>query len=385
MTARRYGVSGGIPRIFSHNTEAIVTTLLETPLASWHIAHGAKMAPFAGWNMPIQYPGGIIAEHLHTREKAGLFDICHMGEFILDGKDAAESLSRAVTHNLATLKPGRCRYGFLLNENGGIIDDLIVYRLAEERFMLVVNASCRERDLAALKERVGSSLVLEDVSDATGKLDLQGPQAFDVLEALLPGSWRRLPYFGFTAEAEFDGASILVSRTGYTGELGVEIYCPSDKALKLWELLLTDERVKPVGLGARDTLRLEMGLPLNGQDLDGNHTPAEAGYGGMLTSQAEYVGKAEAHTVREKLTALVIEGRRSARHHDAVLLDGREVGVVTSGSFGPSVGCALVFAYIAADAAGAEAYTIRAAKTELQAKVVALPFYKEGTARATLV
>lgn len=362
-----------------------MTTLLETPLASWHIAHGAKMAPFAGWNMPIQYPGGIIAEHLHTREKAGLFDICHMGEFIVEGPDAAESLSRAVTHNIATLKPGRCRYGFLLNDAGGVIDDLIVYRVREDRFMLVVNAGCRTADLQALRERVGSSLLLEDISDATAKLDLQGPLSFDVLESVLPGPWRRLPYFGFTEDAVFDGAPLFVSRTGYTGELGVEIYCPADKAPKLWELLLTDDRVKPVGLGARDTLRFEVGLPLNGQDLDPGHTPAEAGYAGMLTSQAEYVGKAEAHTVREKLTALVIEGRRSARHNDAVLLDGREVGVVTSGSFGPSVGNALVFAYIAADRAGAESYTIRTAKTELQAKTVSLPFYKGGTARATLV
>lgn len=362
-----------------------MTTLLKTPLASWHIAHGAKMAPFAGWDMPIQYPDGIIAEHLHTRGKAGLFDICHMGEFILDGKDAAEALSRAVTHNIATLKPGRCRYGFLLTEQGGIIDDLIVYRLREDRFMLVVNASCRERDLAALQERVGPSLMLEDISDATGKLDLQGPQSFDVLETVLPGPWRRLPYFGFTEDAVFDGAPLFVSRTGYTGELGVEIYCPADKALKLWELLLTDERVKTVGLGARDTLRLEVGLPLNGQDLDTGHTPAEAGYAGMLTSQAEYVGKAEAHTVREKLTALVIEGRRSARHHDSVLLDGQEAGVVTSGSFGPSVGNAIAFAYIAADKAGAEKYTVKTAKTELQASAVPLPFYKGGTARATLV
>lgn len=363
----------------------MATPLLETPLAAWHLSHGAKMAPFAGWNMPIQYPSGIIAEHLHTREQAGLFDICHMGEFIVDGQGAAEALSRAVTHNMATLKPGRCRYGFLLNEQGGIIDDLIVYRMGEQRFMLVVNAGCRDADLAALRERLGSGAVLEDVSDAMAKLDLQGPKTFDILDAVLPGSWRRLPYFGFTEEAEFDGARLFVSRTGYTGELGVEIYCPADKALKLWELLLTDERVKPVGLGARDTLRLEVGLPLNGQDLDGKHTPAEAGYAAMLTSQADYVGKQEAHTVREKLTALVIPGRRSARHNDVVLLDGREVGVITSGSFGPSVSSAIAFAYIDAASAGASAYVVKAAKTELQAEAVVPPFYKGGTARAALM
>ena len=363
-----------------------MTALFETPLSAWHVARGAKMAPFAGWNMPAQYPDGIIAEHLHTREKAGLFDISHMGEFILDGAGAAKGLGRALTVNIATLKPGRCRYGFLLNERGGIMDDLIVYRMADERFMMVVNAGCRASDFAAIKERVGAGPVLEDVSDATAKLDLQGPQSFDVLEAVLPGTpWRRLPYFGFTRDVVFDGAPLLVSRTGYTGELGVEIYCPSDKALKLWELLLTDSRVRPVGLGARDTLRLEAGLPLYGQDLDQDHTPGEGGYAAMLTSQDPYVGKEEAHRVRRKLTALVIPGRRSARHGDAVMLDGKDVGVITSGSFGPSVGDAVALAYITAEHAGALAYTARAAKAELPAQVVELPFHKGGTARMTLV
>lgn len=366
-----------------------MTSLFETPLSAWHIAHGAKMAPFAGWNMPIQYPTGIIAEHLHTREKAGLFDICHMGEFILDGAGAAEAIGRALTINVGTLKPGRCRYGFLLNEQGGVKDDLIVYRIADESFMIVVNAGCRASDYAAIRERVGAGAgapLLEDLSDSTAKLDLQGPQAFDVLEAVLPGgNWRRLPYFGFTRNVSFEGEPLVVSRTGYTGELGVEIYCPVEKAVMLWERLLADARVKPAGLGARDTLRLEVGLPLYGQDLDEAHTPAEAGYAAMLTSQAPYVGKEESHTVRQKLTALMIPGRRSARHGDAVLLNGAEVGVVTSGSFGPSVGNAAALAYIAAEHAGAPAYTVCAAKAELEAQTVDLPFYKGGTARTTLV
>ena len=363
--------------------------LFETPLSAWHIAHGAKMLPFAGWNMPIQYPDGIISEHLHTREKAGLFDISHMGEFILDGSGAAKSLGRALTVNIATLKPGRCRYGFLLNAEGGIMDDLIVYRMADERFMIVVNAGCREADYAAIKERVYAGQGgphLEDISEATAKLDLQGPQSFAVLEALLPGShWRRIPYFGFTQEAVFDGAPLLVSRTGYTGELGAEIYCPTNKALKLWELLLTDARVKPVGLGARDTLRLEVGLPLYGQDLDEQHTPAEAGYAAMLTSQEPYVGKEKSYTVRQKLTPLVIPGRRSARRGDAVLLNGIDVGVVTSGSFGPSVGSAVALAYIDTEHAAAPAYTVSAAKVGLEALAAELPFYKGGTARMALV
>lgn len=362
-----------------------MTSLLNTPLAGWHTSHGAKMAEFAGWNMPIQYPTGIIAEHTHTREKAGLFDICHMGEFILDGKGAAQALACSVTVNIATLKPGRCRYGFLLNEAGGILDDLIVYRLGEERFMIVVNAGCRLSDFAFLRDRLGKGFVLEDISEATAKLDLQGPESFSVLEKALPGAWRRLPYFGFTEDCGFDGASLCVSRTGYTGELGVELYCPWEKAEALWEHLLKDERVKPVGLGARDTLRLEVGLPLYGQDLDDQHSPAEAGYAGMLTSQAAYVGKDGAYAIREKLTPLVIPGRRSARHGDKVLLDGREVGVVTSGSFAPSVGNSVALAYIVAEQADAAEYVVRAAKADLPARVVPLPFYPGGTARAALL
>jgi aminomethyltransferase len=365
--------------------ELTVTPLLQTPLGEWHSAHGARMAEFAGWNMPIQYPSGIIAEHLHTREKAGLFDICHMGEFLLEGKGAADALARAVTVNIATLKPGRCRYGFLLNGEGGVMDDLIVYRLGGERFMLVVNAACRVPDFAALRERLGAGLLLEDISDATAKIDLQGPASFLALEKALPGAWRRLPYFGFSEEGSFAGKPLCVSRTGYTGELGVELYCPEDKATALWELLLKDERVKPVGLGARDTLRLEIGLPLNGQDLDGRHSPAEAGYAGMLTSQAAYVGKDGAHAVREKLLPLVMPGRRSARHGDAVLLDGREAGVVTSGSFAPSLGYSVALAYIAADMAHATTYHVRTPKADLPVTVASLPFYQSGTARIALL
>ncbi len=362
-----------------------MSELFHTPLAAWHAANGAKMAPFAGWNMPIQYPDGIIAEHMHTREKAGLFDICHMGEFILDGPGAADALSRAVTVNIATLKPGRCRYGFLLNETGGIKDDLIVYRLREERFMIVVNAGCRASDFAALQSRVAPALVLEDISDATAKIDLQGPESIAVLEKVLPGAWRRLPYFGFT-EVEFDGGPLTVSRTGYTGELGVELYFPTDRAEKLWTLLLSDPRVKPAGLGARDTLRLEVGLPLYGQDLDEQHTPAEAGYAAMLTSQADYVGKEGAREVRKKLVPLTIPGRRSARHGDAVALpSGETVGEVTSGSYAPSLGNAIALAYITADEAGRQEYVVRAAKAELTATVAALPFYNGGTARVALV
>ena len=289
-----------------------------TPLTAWHQARGAKMAPFAGWLMPIQYEG-ILAEHEHTRHHAGLFDICHMGEFLIEGEGADAALSRAVSHNLATLKEGKCRYGFILNERGGVMDDCIVYRFGADSFMIVVNAACIESDFAALRERLPETVSLKDVSDETGKIDLQGPESLAVLESVLGEDFHDLGYFGFV-RTQWQGAPLLVSRTGYTSELGFELYLPADKVAAFWEALLADARVKPAGLGARDTLRLESGLPLYGHELDEDHNPAEAGMGRMLTSEADYVGKAGAQTIREKLLALVIEGRRAARGGDVLAL-----------------------------------------------------------------
>ena len=357
--------------------------MLITPLNAWHKTHGAKMVPFAGWEMPVQY-SGIIAEHQHCRVKACIFDICHMGEFSLKGHGAKVALSRAVTQNLDTLAPGKCRYGFLLNPKAGVLDDLIVYRLAEDEFMLVVNGACIDSDFAAIKDRLPASLGFADISEKTAKIDLQGPESFHVLSRLLPGDWSRLGYFGFT-KAAFEGAEIIISRTGYTGELGYEFYLPADKAQTLWEKLAADPEVIPAGLGARDTLRLEMGYPLYGQDLDTKHTPAEAGYAAMLTSTADYVGKAHALDVRERLVALSIDGRRSARHHDKVCLPGgQEVGVVTSGSFSPTLGHSIALAYVLAEAAGGTDFVIKAAKVDLPARKAELPFYSKATARTKL-
>lgn len=360
-----------------------MSDILLTPLNAWHRAHGAKMAPFAGWDMPIQYTG-ILAEHQHTREAAGIFDICHMGEFLLRGAGSREALSGAVTHNLETLKPGRCRYGFLLNEQGGVLDDLIVYCMGEDDYMLVVNGACTENDFSVLRSRLPASVELIDVSSKTAKLDLQGPESVNVLENVLGRSLRDLPYFAFIT-VEFEGAPLLVSRTGYTGELGYELYLPWEHAEALWNRVLEDPRVMPVGLGARDTLRLEVGLPLYGQDLDTAHTPAEAGYGGMLTSTADYAGKGHDREVRECLVPLLIPGRRAARHGDEVALPGGEVvGIITSGSFAPTLGQAIALAYIHKDHAAAPAFEVRTARTVLEATRGSLPFYAGGTARKKL-
>lgn len=353
---------------------------LQTPLSQHHRDRGAKMASFAGWDMPIQYEG-ILTEHEHTRRAASVFDICHMGELLVHGAGAAKALANAVTHPLETLAPGKCRYGFLLNAAGGVLDDLIVYRFSTESFMLVVNSACVNTDVAVLRERLPAGVVLEDISASTAKIDLQGPQSLDVLEAFQGADFRDLGYFSF-CETTFQGERLLISRTGYTGELGYELYLPWGRALSLWEVLLADTRVKPAGLGARDTLRLEAGLPLYGHELDTEHTPTESAMGTMLTSTADYVGRVGAQRVRQVLLALRIEGRRAARGGDVVAgPGGTQVGVVTSGSFAPSLGYVIALAWVDASHAAGRDLVVRTARAELAAVVVERPFYTQGTAR----
>ncbi|SFJ34482.1 aminomethyltransferase [Desulfomicrobium apsheronum] len=359
-----------------------MSELLTTPLHAWHKNNGARMVPFAGWDMPVQYVG-ILEEHKHTRTHASIFDISHMGEFLLEGDGATEALATVVTHNLATLAPGKCRYGFLLNEKGGVLDDLIVYRLDTEKYMLVVNGACIESDFAWIKSHLPASLTLIDQSFDIAKIDLQGPESFNVLARVMPGDWTGLGYFAFR-EVEFEGFRLIVSRTGYTGELGCEFYLPWDKAEVLWEKLMADETVRPAGLGARDTLRLEVGLPLYGQDLDTQHTPVEAGYGGMLKSEAEYIGKSGLGNMREKLIGLRIDGRRSARHHDEVFVGETKVGTVTSGSIAPSLGYCVAMAFVREDMADAENFTVKGPRTTLEATRADMPFYTAGTARRKL-
>jgi aminomethyltransferase len=359
-----------------------MSELLTTPLHAWHKNNGAKMVPFAGWDMPVQYVG-ILEEHKHTRTRASIFDISHMGEFLLEGDGATTALAGIVTHNLATLTPGKCRYGFLLNEKGGVLDDLIVYRLETEKYMLVVNGACIDSDFAWIKAHLPAGLTFANQSFDIAKIDLQGPEAFDVLTRVMPADWAGLGYFGF-CEVEFEGFKLIVSRTGYTGELGYEFYLPWNKAEVLWEKLMADESVRPAGLGARDTLRLEIGLPLYGQDLDTEHTPVEAGYGAMLKSEADFIGKPGLDTVRERLIGLRIDGRRSARHYDEVYVGETKVGMVTSGSIAPSLGYCVAMAFVRADMADQSAFTVKGPKTTLEAMRVDMPFYTAGTARKKL-
>ena len=359
--------------------------LQETPLAAEHVSLGAKMVPFAGWNMPVQYTEGILAEHHHTRKAVSLFDICHMGEFRLKGTGSAQKLDHALARSVADQPCGVCRYNFLLNEQGGVIDDLIVYRISETEFFIVVNAARREIDFKTIGERLGSGLEFTDESDRTAKLDLQGPKSAEVL-AKLGLKPETLPKYYHFMPVKLLGLDMLLSRTGYTGELGFELYFDASQAVRVWRELLKDPEVKPAGLGARDTLRLEMGYPLYGHELNEEITPVEGGFGAMLkleNTARDFVGSTALRQRKpaKKLIGLKLEGRRAARAGMTVLAEGKPVGTVTSGAFAPSLNCAVAMALVTPEAAEKTAFTIDLQRAEITAAKHDFPFYSEGTAR----
>jgi len=355
--------------------------LKKTPLYDRHLAAGARIVPFAGWSMPLQYTG-IIAEHLHARTKAGLFDICHMGEIFLRGPGAAEEINSLITCRVDDMPSGRCRYGFLLNETGGIIDDLIVFRISPEEFMLVVNGACREKDLAWIEAHVSGRVTVADESDKTAKLDIQGPSSGAVLATLLPHeTLEDIKRYRFI-NTQIDGIRVLLSRTGYTGELGYELFFPAEDAIQLWDALIKIDGVKPIGLGARDTLRLEMGYSLYGNDIDEKHTPPEANLAKFVFMEKDFIGK-EAILKQSRegtprvLTAFVCEARRSARRHFAVLAKGKTVGEVTSGAFSPCLEKGIGLCYIDKDLSGeGTAVTLTDGKTEIEAVIHGIPVYR---------
>lgn len=360
--------------------------LKETPLAGRHRALGALMAPFGGWDMPIQYEG-ILAEHRACREKAALFDICHMGEFLYRGDIGGGGLEDVFTFSVASIPVGRSRYGFLLNERGGIVDDLIVFRIAPDEAMIVVNAATAPNDFAVIGSRLTGAARFDDISAATGKLDVQGPLSRDVLMSLLGREVAALPYFRF-AKIDVLGSEAIVSRTGYTGELGYEIFLPAEKTVELWDRLLEYPSVKPAGLGARDLLRLEVGYSLYGNDLDGTITPLEAGLDAFVDFDKRFVGKEallaqKAEGLSRVKAAFRVGSRRSPRHHYEIWSGESRVGTVTSGAFSPMLGCGVGIGLVDPSAAApGSPLTIRHEAVRMDATVCPLPFYGGGSLRS---
>jgi len=358
----------------------------KTPLYEKHVALKAKIIDFGGWAMPVQYTN-VIDEHRTTRTNATLFDICHMGEIEVRGPQALDLLQLALTRDLAGQKTGQVKLSALLNDRGGIIDDLTVYKMAEDFYMLVTNASTREPDylrVQSILEEKKFDCRLADVSDKTGKLDLQGPRSEEILRKLTPADLKGIRFYCFS-EAQVAGIPAIISRSGYTGEDGFEIYAAAEKMGLIWDALMAAGAplgMKPAGLGARDTLRLESGMMLNGQDITQEICPLEVPYGWLVDWNKDFAGKTALAAIkdagiRKKLVGFEMTGRGIARHEYPVTKNGKVIGTVTSGTFSPTLNKAVGLAFVDIEFAAPDTeIDVVIRDTVSPAKIVKLPFYK---------
>lgn len=324
-----------------------------TPLHASHLAANAKMCAFAGYDMPIQYPTGVIVEHDWVRQNAGLFDVSHMGQAIIKGKGAAQLLSTLTPSSFLAAKQGKAKYTVLTNPQGGIIDDFIATRLSEDSFFLVINAACKDKDLAWIKSKLTADTTLE-VLENRALIALQGPKAEGVLVELLNNpSLEDLPYMSLQEGALRDDTPIFVSRLGYTGEDGFELSIPNDKVATVWDALLDYPEVKPIGLAARDSLRLEMGYPLYGHDLTEETSPIEANLSWVVSKNhdrfigSERILKEKVQGVLQKRVGIKLVDKGIAREGSPLYAkDGSAIGTLTSGGFSPSLKASIGQAYV---------------------------------------
>ncbi len=359
----------------------------KTPLYDRHLKLGGKIIDFGGWAMPVQY-SNVIEEHNATRMKAGLFDICHMGEIDVKGPGAFELLQWVLSRNIEGQAIGQLKLSVITNENGGIIDDLTVYKFDQDHYMIVTNAGTKDKDFSWIekqkKEKGFSDVKIADISDQTGKLDIQGPLSHIILQKLAANDLSTLRYY-HAMNTKVMNIPALVSRSGYTGEDGFEIYTDSRKIGEIWDELLkigAGFGLKPAGLGARDTLRLEAGMMLYGNDMDETITPLEVVYGWITNLEKDFVGSTALRQIREKglsrkLVGFEMEDRGIARHGYKVFKDDREIGIVTSGTFTPTLQKAVGFVFVPAaySEQGAE-ISIQIRDHQAKARIVGLPFYR---------
>ncbi|MDX2208638.1 MAG: glycine cleavage system aminomethyltransferase GcvT [Gemmatimonadales bacterium] len=364
--------------------------MLQTPLDATHRALGARMIPFAGWEMPVQYTG-LVEEHVAVRNAAGLFDLSHMGELHVKGSGAAAALDFALVTAPSRLAVGRAHYSMICDDSGAVLDDLIVYRLADAHFLVVANASNRETVAAAIAERLaGFDATIDDASLLTALVAIQGPRSAAMLQAHTDVDLTPLKYYAIMT-ATVAGVPVMIARTGYTGEDGFEIFVAWDEARTVWDTLLAAGRgdgLIPCGLGSRDTLRLEAGMPLYGQELDRTTTPFEAGLGRVVKfdKPGDFVGRKALEAAKDartkQLVALKVTGRGIARTGYPVYLPAAEsaVGSVTSGTTSPTLGVAIAMAWLPpAHAALGTVVEVGIRSQRASAEVVALPFYKRST------
>ncbi len=353
--------------------------LRRTPLHQRHNALGARMVDFAGWEMPVQYRG-IQAEHAAVRSGAGLFDVSHMGELEVTGAGAARFCQRLTSNDVTRLRPSQAQYTLLLNERAGVIDDLVIFRLEEARYLLCVNASRADVDFKWLLDHAGDDVTVGNVSDAYALLALQGPAAAGVLQPLTAAELSALKPFHFV-NGDVNGICCIISRTGYTGEDGFELYCAAGDGGTLWDALTAAGDVEPAGLGARDTLRLEKGYSLYGHELDENTTPLEAGLGWVAKlDKGPFVGSealARKEPLTRRLVGLIMEEAGIARHGYPIWREGRAVGHVTSGTLSPTLGKAIALGYVVPEAAAPDTEVeVEIRRRRVRARIVRVPFVR---------
>jgi len=342
-----------------------------------HVAAGGKIVPFAGWLLPVQYTG-ILAEHKAVRENVGMFDVSHMGEITLKGADALANLNKLLTNDYTSLKDGGVRYSPMCYPDGGTVDDLLVYKKADNDYLIVVNASNKDKDYAWMKENAFGDAEFTDISDDVAQIAIQGPNA----EKMMAPIASELPqkYYSFVDNVDVAGIKCLVSRTGYTGEAGYEIYCAKEDGEALWDVLVAagaELGMLHCGLGCRDTLRLEAAMPLYGHELSAEITPKECGLGfAIKMDKADFIGKAglEAAAERERI-GLVLTDRGIAREGAKVYANGEEIGYVTSGTSAPYIGKSIAMALVKKGERADIAVEVRGKM--LKCEEVALPFYKK--------
>lgn len=363
--------------------------LKQTPLNAAHKALGARMVDFGGWDMPVIYTNQI-EEHHAVRQKAGLFDVSHMGEILVSGQQAFELVQKLVSRDISKMEAGRVTLGVMCNETGGILDDLTVYKMGDQKFLLVVNAGTCEDDYAWIKKHaVGHNVNVDNLSDDVTKLDLQGPNAEKILQKLTAADLSEIKRYGFKT-IHVDGVETIVSRSGYTGEDGFELYFPNEHAEKIWNKLLEvgkEEGLIPCGLGSRDTLRTECGMMLYGHDIDTEHSPLEAVYGWAVSfEKGDFVGRKalerqKTEGLKRKLVGLEMEGRGIARQHYPIVVSGEPVGEITSGTPSPTLNKNIAMGYVRPElATPGTRVEIKVREQLVPALVVKLPFYKRPTA-----
>src|SRR4051812_25530892 len=374
------------PTAPTEDSSAPAKPLKRTPLYDIHAALGAKIVPFAGFEMPVQYPTGITAEHKAVREKAGLFDVSHMGEFIVRGPQAVDFVNYITTNDVATLEPGQAQYSTILREDGTIVDDCLVYR-SDDRVLMVVNGSNIDKDFAHISRFVKDfDVTLADISDQIALLALQGPQAARILQQHTDVDLSKIKYYEFVTGKIAGVDKVYISRTGYTGEDGFELYFPAEHAPKIWKALTASGEVTPAGLGARDSLRLEMGMALYGNDLDDTTTPLEASLGWLVKmKKGDFVGrdalaKQKEQGLKRKLVGFTTRERAFPRHGYPVFVNEEPSGEVRSGTMSPTLGVPIGTAYVPPEfAAEGSPLEIEIRGKRVPATVQKMPFYKNGS------